>query len=93
MASSPLAAVRVEKPSARQQLVEQIAVGRHVVHDQHLPCGLVRREPGRNLVRDAARDGVGRRGGGLEREREHASLSRRALDDEVSLHQAREIRG
>ena len=76
---------------ARQQLIEQIAVGRHIVHDQHLPGGLIRLEPGRDRVRDASRNRVDCRGGGLEREREHAPVSRRALDDQVSAHQAREV--
>ena len=75
---------------ARQQFVEQIAIGRHVVHDQQLPGGLARVEPRRNRLHDGRRNGAARCGAGLEREREHAPLPRRALDDEVAVHQARE---
>ena len=57
MASSPLAAVRVEKPMRDSSSSSRSRLVVHVVHDQHLPGGLIRVEP---ASESAARRAPGR---------------------------------
>ena len=80
-----------DEPRARQQIVEQIPIRMHVIHDQHLPGRLERIEPPRDRMLGPPLHGVVRHPFGLEGERGRAPLSRGTLDDEVTVHHSREI--